>query len=51
MEDVVGDPSLSTAVLFEEYLEDLALRSTALVSTAVIPSEGNFDLGDLCDFI
>ena len=38
MEDVVGDPSLSTAILFEEYLEDLVLGSTALVSTAVIHS-------------
>ena len=36
MEDVVGDPSLSTAALFEEYLEDLDLRSTALVSFVVI---------------
>jgi hypothetical protein len=26
MVDVVGDPSLSTAVLFEEYLEDPALQ-------------------------
>ena len=36
MEDVVGDPSPSIAVLFEEYLEDLAPQSTALVSIAVI---------------
>ena len=38
MEDPVGDPSLSTAVLFEEYLEDLDLHSTALASIAVIRS-------------
>ena len=36
MEELVGDPSLSTAAFFEEYLEDLALRSTALVSFVVI---------------
>ena len=36
MEDVVGEPSLSTAALFEEYLEDLALELIALVSIAVI---------------
>ena len=38
MEDVVGDPSLSAAVLFEEYLEDLARELTASVSIAVIHS-------------
>ena len=38
MEVMVEDPSPSTAVLFEEYLEDLALRLTALVSIAVIHS-------------
>ena len=38
MEDVVGDPSPSIGVLFEEYLEGLALQSTALVSIAVIHS-------------
>ena len=38
MEDVVGDPSLSTAVLFEEYLEDLAQELIASVSIAVIHS-------------
>ena len=32
MEDPVGDTSLSAAVLFEEYLEDLDLHSTALAS-------------------
>ena len=39
MEDVVGDPSLSTAALFEEYLEDRVLELIALVSTAVIRSK------------
>ena len=29
-----GEPSLSTAVLFEEYMEDQARESTALVSIA-----------------
>ena len=48
MEDVVGEPSRSTAALFEEYLEDLALESTALVSTAVIhrmDNGGELDIG------
>ena len=30
MEDVVGEPSLSTAALFEEYLEDQARELTAV---------------------
>ena len=38
MEVMVEDPSLSTAVLFEEYLEDLALQLTVSVSIAVIHS-------------
>ena len=48
MEDVVVEPSRSTAALFEEYLEDLALESIALVSTAVIHSnwKKKFGLGD-----
>ena len=36
MEVMLEDSSLSTAVFLEEYLEDLALRLTALVSIAVI---------------
>ena len=38
MENVVENPSLSTAVYFEEYLEEKALKSTASVSFAVIHS-------------
>ena len=36
MEELVGEPSLSTAAFFEEYLEDPEVRSTALVSFVVI---------------
>ena len=41
----MGEPSLSTAALFEEYLEDLAPESIALVSTAVIHSNWKKDFG------
>ena len=36
IESVAEDLSLLTAVLFEEYLEDLAPGLTALVSSAVV---------------